>query len=66
MAEIEIGNMNQQCLDRRIANEEKLVEELSFWEKQRNNEKASIKWMFDVEKAREKLHKAYAKLTCQN
>lgn len=66
MAEIEIGNMNQQCLDRRISNEEKLIEELAFWETQRNEEKASIKWMFNVEKAREKLHKAYAKLTCQN
>ena len=66
MAEIEIGNMNQQCLDRRIANKEQLIEELAHWEKQRNEEKASIKWMFNVGTAREKLGKAYAKLIGQN
>lgn len=66
MAEIEIGNMNQQCLDRRIPTKEKLIEELASWEKARNTAKASINWMFNVEAAREKLDKAYAKLTCQN
>ena len=66
MAEIEIGNMNQQCLDRRIANKALLIEELGHWERQRNEEKASIKWMFNVDTAREKLDKAYGKLTCQN
>lgn len=66
MAEIEIGNMNQQCLDRRIGNKELLIDELAQWEEQRNKKKASIKWMFNVEMAREKLDKAYAKLTCQN
>ena len=66
MAEIEIGNMNQQCLDRRIANKALLIEELAHWEKLRNEEKASIKWMFNVDTAREKLDKAYGKLTCQN
>ena len=66
MAEIEIGNMNQQCLDRRIASKELLIEELRHWENQRNEEKASINWMFNVKTAREKLDKAYAKLICQN
>lgn len=66
MAEIEIGNMNQQCLDRRIPNKELLIDELAHWENQRNVEKASIKWMFNVDTAREKLNKAYAKLNCQN
>lgn len=62
MAEIEIGNMNQQCLDRRIANEKILITELEQWQIQRNKEKASIRWMFDVEKAREKLHRSYGEL----
>tara|TARA_Y100000588_G_C14165296_1_gene886647 strand:+ start:384 stop:1508 length:1125 start_codon:yes stop_codon:yes gene_type:complete len=66
MAEIEIGNMNQQCLDRRIANRDILIEELSHWQTERNAEKASIKWMFDVDKARQKLDRAYGKLTGQN
>jgi predicted metal-binding protein len=43
-----------------------LIKELAAWEMSQNNQKASIKWMFNVEKAREKLGKAYTKLTCQN
>lgn len=66
MAEIEIGNMNQQCLDRRIPNKKMLIEELTQWQVQRNQEKASIQWMFDVHKAREKLHRSYRKLIGQN
>jgi hypothetical protein len=42
MAEIEIGNMNQQCLDRRIPNKEKLTDELRYWQEKRNEHKASI------------------------
>ena len=62
MVEIEIGNMNQQCLDRRIPSWEKLVTELAAWEKRRNEAKASIKWLFNVDKAREKLNRAYDNL----
>lgn len=66
MAEIEIGNMNQQCLDRRIASKDTLIDELKCWQEQRNNQKATIKWMFNVDKAREKFTKAYSELNCQN
>jgi hypothetical protein len=66
MAEIEIGNMNQQCLDRRLSSKEILANELAHWQLQRNQEKASIKWMFNIDTAREKLNKAYEKLTLQN
>ena len=66
MAEIEIGNMNQQCLDRRIANQKILIEELQQWQQQRNLQKASINWMFDIDKARDKLGRAYDKLIGQN
>ena len=66
MVEIEIGNMNQQCLDRRIPSMDLLQSELAAWERQRNQEKASINWLFDVDKARTKLHRAYDRLTGQN
>ena len=66
MVEIEIGNMNQQCLDRRIDSMDLLESELAVWETRRNRERASINWMFDVDKARTKLHRAYDKLTGQN
>ena len=59
MVEIEIGVMNQECLDRRIPDWQTLRKELAAWEKRRNKEKATIKWMFDVDKARKKLTRAY-------
>lgn len=66
MAEIEIGVMNRQCLDRRIGNWDMLTSELKAWEHSRNTEKASINWMFDVDSARQKLNRAYETLTSQN
>ena len=62
MVEIEIGNMNQQCLDRRIADWETLNSELAIWEARRNKSFATINWMFDVDKARGKLTRAYENL----
>ncbi len=59
MVEIEIGVMVNQCLDRRIADKAKLTSEIAAWERRRNAEKARIKWMFTVERAREKLARAY-------
>src|SRR5476651_2419025 len=59
MVEIEIGVLRGQCLDRRIATQEKLVSEIAAWERQRNASGASIKWMFTTEKARAKMGRAY-------
>ena len=66
MVEIEIGNMNQQCLDRRIPDWQTLEKELSAWESSRNDEKATINWMFNVDKARKKLTRAYQDLNQSN
>ena len=62
MAEIEIGVMSKQCLDRRIPDMDALKRELSAWELNRNEKKETINWMFDVDAARSKLNKAYGKL----
>ncbi len=59
MVEIEIGVLRSQCLDRRIATQERLVSEIAAWERQRNASRARIKWMFTTEKARTKLGRAY-------
>jgi transposase len=59
MVEIEIGVMVRQCLDRRIAEKVTLVSEIAAWERRRNAERASIDWMFTVERARDKLGRAY-------
>jgi hypothetical protein len=59
MVEIEIGVMVGQCLDRRIPDKATLIAEVAAWESRRNSERARIKWMFTVERARAKLGRAY-------
>jgi transposase len=59
MVEIEIGVLRSQCLDRRIDSRKRLVREIAAWERQRNNGRARINWMFTAEKARQKMVRAY-------
>lgn len=59
MVEIEIGVMVRQCLNRRIGDKATLVAEIAKWERRRNLENARIQWMFTVDRAREKLRRAY-------
>ncbi len=59
MAEIEIGVMNGQCLDRRIPEQQIISEEVAAWEQQRNKEEAKIRWTFTVSDARVKLARIY-------
>lgn len=59
MVEIEIGVMARQCLDRRIPDKKTLVSEIAHWERRRNSERAAIKWLFTVDRAREKLGRVY-------
>jgi hypothetical protein len=48
-----------QCLDRRIPDKAMLVDEVAQWERRRNRERARIDWLFTVERARDKLGRAY-------
>ena len=59
MVEIEIGVMVAQCLDRRIPTKAILMKEVKAWQQRRNREKARIRWLFTLEKARQKLGRAY-------
>jgi transposase len=59
MVEIEIGVMVSQCLDRRIPDKTTLTNEVAAWERRRNATNARINWMFTVDRAREKLGRAY-------
>ena len=61
MAEIEIGVMRRQCLDRRIANRELLETEIQAWERRRTESRARIRWMFSTDQARVKMAKSYPK-----
>ena len=62
MAEIEIGALSKQCLDRRIGDIDTLRAEVEAWTTRRNRERATIKWLFSAEDARKKLGRAYPKL----
>jgi transposase len=59
MVEIEIGVMKKQCLDRRIEDLDVMRRELAAWQASRNLERAQIDWLFTVDKAREKMRRAY-------
>src|SRR4029079_3784430 len=59
MAEIEISVLNGQCLDRRIPDQETLVQEIAAWEQTRNEQQATIDWRFSLEDAREKMKRLY-------
>jgi hypothetical protein len=62
MVEIEIGVLRKQCLDRRIPSRALLEREVAAWELRRNGNREKIRWLFDCEKARQKMTKAYASI----
>jgi len=59
MAEIELSVLSRQCTNRRISNKERLIEEVSAWEKDRNNVNMQIDWQFTAADARIKLKRLY-------
>ena len=62
IAEIELNVMTRQCLSRRIDSIERLRNELSAWESERNNSHAKVKWQFTTKDARIKLTSLYPEL----
>lgn len=59
IAEIEIGIMNRQCLKRRMEDRPLVHDEVAAWEKDRNFQKAKVRWTITVSKARVKLQRIY-------
>ncbi len=55
LAEIEFSVLVRQCLQRRIADRERLQREVSACAEERNERGATVQWHFTLEKAREKL-----------
>lgn len=49
MAEIELGILGRQCLDRRVDNAEALTREVAAWEAARNAAQAKVNWRFTTE-----------------
>ena len=59
MAEIEIGVLARQCLDRRIASQSILRREVNAWQGRRNRDTIQVNWRFTTEDARIKLKSLY-------
>ena len=60
MAEIEIGAISKQCLDRRIASIEELDREVRACTRKRNEKQCKINWQFTREKAEKVFPELYS------
>ena len=59
MAEIEIGILDRQCLDRRLPDRATMVIEVAAWEQRRNAERRGIEWTFTRQDADRKMAHRY-------
>lgn len=59
IAEIELQVLKKQCLSKRIAKKETLVEHVQAWQNQRNDEVKTVDWQFSIDDARIKLKRLY-------
>lgn len=59
IAECELSVLGQQCLDRRIPDQETLATEVAAWERARNAEQVTVDWQFTTADARIKLKRLY-------
>ncbi|WP_088894813.1 IS630 family transposase [Leptolyngbya ohadii] len=60
--EIEFSVLSRQCLNRRIATQAELTEEVKTWQDERNAQKAKVNWKFSSADARIRLEHLYPKL----
>ena len=63
IAEIELGVLARQCLDRRIPDKRTLAREVAAWEQRRNAIEAKVDWRFTTKAARIKLKRLYPTLS---
>ena len=59
IAECELSVLGRQCLSRRIDNAQRLADEVTAWERERNVSAATVNWQFTTENARVKLRRLY-------
>ena len=62
MVEIELSVLSRQCLNRRIPSLETMKQEVAAWEKERNQQKATVNWRFTNQDARVKLERLYPEI----
>lgn len=66
MAELELSAISRICLSRRIANVERLDDEVQALVKERNELKIKVEWQFSIVQARAKLSRHYEKVKSKN
>jgi len=59
VAEIELGALSRQCLDRRIGSPAELAREVAAWQEPRNTDGSTVKWRFSTADARIRLRHLY-------
>ena len=59
MAEIEIGILDRQCLNRRLPDRDTMAREVAAWEERRNAQRHGIDWTFTRQDADRKLTRHY-------
>jgi DDE superfamily endonuclease len=59
MAETELSVLQRQCLNRRIGDQPRLMQEVAAWERQRNTTAMTVDWRFTTDDARLKLKRLY-------
>jgi len=59
MAEIEIGILSRQCLNRRVESRQGLQSEVAAWQRDRNAQRCTIEWKFTRQDADRKLGRHY-------
>lgn len=62
MAETEFSVLMRQCLNRRIPDEDTLIQEVTAWQEARNRVTSTINWRFTTDDARIKLKRLYPKI----
>jgi DDE superfamily endonuclease len=59
MAEIELGILQRQCLDRRLPDREMVAREVAAWQHDRNAAECRVNWRFTTAHARIRLRRLY-------
>ena len=62
MAEIELSALARQCLNRRLADQATLTQEVTAWTEERNAQVVKVQWRFTTADARIKLKRLYPKI----
>ena len=62
MAEIEIGALARQCLNRRIPDQSALRREVGAWQQRRNRDAIRVDWRLTTPDARIKLKSPYSSI----